>query len=192
MNRIRITSISPGKGELSISGLQPEEMKDIEAMVNGYKWCLAIHGRLQTQSRWEPLPAPAQDETLMPFWQPSVPGHTQLELKSVEMPPGAPVGIIIESLCGYDYSPENYHKEVEKLESFGFVCMRSRRGDDGHFQEIWYLSGMWRAQGRLKGVLVGIKEPQQQADEAIKFLCKNVKFGSLDVSWQRAAMVIED
>jgi hypothetical protein len=98
------------------------------------------------------------------------------------------VGISIEHLCAYDYSPENYRHQAEILESFGFDCLRSRRGPDGRYMEMWHLSGMWSAKGRLKGTLHGITDPAKQADEAISFLCKNVVFGSLDISWQRAAM----
>ncbi len=151
-----------------------------------------VNGRLEASSRWEPLPAPARDEEMMPFWQPSIPGHTQIELRNIEVPLGFSVSLMIQSLCGYDYSPENYRREAGKLEDFGFHCLRSRRGRDGHFWEIWYLPGLWSARGLLREAIGSIQEESAKADAAIKFLCKHTSFGSLDVSWQRAAMVRDD
>ncbi len=187
MEKIRVSMTGPGR--IEISNLSQDDVQNLEGMALGHNWCITTpDGRLQTQSRWEPLPDPAQDETMMPFWQPALPNTVQLELKEVAMPPGSSVGIIIQHLCAYDYSPENYRHQAEILESFGFECLRSRRGPDGRYWEMWHLPGMWSARGRLKGTLHGITEPAKQADEAIRFLCKNVVFGSLDISWQRAAM----
>ncbi len=178
--------------EIELSGLQKDEVKSLEAMVNGHTWCLSVNGRLETRSRWEPLPAPAEDESMMPFWQPFVPGHTQLELRSVELPLGVHASIMIQSLCGYHYSPENYRAESKKLKGFGFQCLRSRRGEDGRFWEMWYLPGTWSAQGELALAMPDIRDDRIRIDAAVSFLCRKVSFGSLDVSWQRAAMVMED
>lgn len=187
---IRVSMTAAEKIELS--GLQEDEVKSLEAMVSGHTWCLSVNGRLETRSRWEPLPAPAEDESMMPFWQPSTSGHTQLELRGVELPSGIHASIMIQNLCGYRYSPENYRTESEKLEAFGFQCLRSRRGENGRFWEMWYLPGTWSARGELALAIQDIKDDQIRIDTAVKFLCRKVSFGSLDVSWQRAAMVIDD
>jgi hypothetical protein len=191
MEKIRVNMTS--RDQIGLGNLNPEEVQSLEGMALGHRWCIVTpEGRLRTHSRWEPLPAPAQDETMMPFWQSMLPGPTQMEFREVPVPLGSQAGIIIESVCGYYYTPENYRTETAKLEEFGFECLRSRRGPDGRFWEMWYLSGAWSAQGQLKGTLVGIKDPKEQVDEMVRFLCRNVQFGSLSVSWQRAAMVIED
>ncbi len=183
---------SRGAGGFSLRNVSPEETDKLEAMALGHAWCMVVNGRLQSQSRWEPLPKPAADETMMPFWQPMIPGPTQMEFREVPGPMGSDAGIIIEHVCGHNYTPENYQAETAKLEEFGFECLRSRRGPDGRYWEMWYLPGPWSAQGRLKGTLYGIKDPKGQVDEMVRFLCANVQFGSLNVTWQRAAMVIED
>jgi hypothetical protein len=107
---------SRGAGGFSLCNVSPEETDKLEAMALGHAWCMIVNGRLQSQSRWELLPKPAADETMMPYWQPVSPGHAQLELRGIETPPGAQAGIMIQSLCGYEYSPENYRRESEKLE----------------------------------------------------------------------------
>ena len=185
---------SRGAGGFSLRNVSPEEMDKLEAMALGHAWCMVVNGRLQSQSRWEPLPKPAADETMMPFWQPISPGRAQLELRGIETPPGAQAGIMIQSLCGYEYSPENYRLESEKLERYGFVCLRSRRGEDGRFWEVWHLPGLWSAEDELKDALQLIRERDEakRVDTAVSFLCQHVRFGSLEVFWQRAAMVIED
>lgn len=190
MEKIRVNMTGPGR--IEIGNLSPDEVRSLEGMVHGHNWCIATNeGRLKTQSRWEPLPMPARDETMMPFWQPMHPGPTQMEFREVPSPLGFSPGIIIESVCGYYLTPENYQAETTKLEEFGFECLRSRRGPDGGFWEMWYLSGLWSAKGRLKGTLYGIKDPAQAIDEAVRFLCRNVQFGSLNVTWQRAAMTVD-
>lgn len=191
MDKIRVNMTGPDR--IGISGLNRAEVQSLESMALGHHWCIVTpDGRLRSQSRWEPLPAPAEDETMMPFWQPTIPGPTQLEFREVPTPIGADAGLIIEHVCGYRYTPENYRAETAKLEEFGFECLRSRRGPDGRYWEQWHLSGSWSATGRLKEALVGIKDLREQVDEMIRFLCRNVQFGSLSVSWQRAAMVIGD
>lgn len=191
MEKIKVNMTASNR--IEISNLSSAEVRSLEGMVRGHNWCISTpDGRLKVQSRWEPLPAPAKDEEMMPFWQPMVPGPTQMEIREVPVPFGSQAGIIIESVCGYYYTPENYQAETAKLEEFGFECLRSPRGLDGRFWEMWYLSGLWSAKGRLKGTLHGIKDPAQAIDEAVRFLCKNVQFGSLNVTWQRAAMSTGD
>lgn len=190
MEKIKVSMTASDR--IEIGNLSREEVENLEGMANGHNWCIVTPGgRLRTQLRWEPLPAPAQDEMMMPFWQPMQPGPAQMEFREVPVPLGSQAGIIIESVCGYHYTPENYRAETAKLEEFGFECLRSRRGPEGRYWEMWYLSGSWSAKGRLKGALVGIKDPKEQIDEMIQFLCRNVQFGSLNVTWQRAAMTVD-
>lgn len=187
MEKIKVSMTGPDR--IEIGNLSPAEVQSLEGMVKGNNRCIvSLAGRLETQSRWEPLPTPAQDETMMPFWQPMLPGPVQMEFREVPTPLGSQAGIIIEHVCGYFYTPENYRAETAKLEEFGFKCIRSRRGPDGGFWEMWYLPDLWWAKGQLKEDLVGIKDPGQAIDQAVRFLCRNITFGSLSVTWQRAAM----
>lgn len=57
--------------------------------------------------------------------------------------------ITIQHVCGYDYSDDFYRENAKKLESYGFICCRSNRGSEGRFWEIWFLPGLWMAEGDL-------------------------------------------
>jgi hypothetical protein len=146
------------------------------------------------------LPDPITDEELHPFWE-GVPrdGGVQLELfnltDQIEVVHFRSSSIIIRSLCGHYYTRERYSDHASQLESYGFECFRSRRGPNGRFTELWYLSGLWSAQGKLKEVL----EPHEHEDKlgvqlevALDFLRNRIAFGALDVTVQRLGMMPDD
>jgi hypothetical protein len=211
MDTIRITStLHPHKekpGAITVSNLSKEETERFVGLIHGQNWASVKDGRLVFQGIFSPLPDPVLDEEMLPFWFPQGSGAytAQKEVFDKErmaFPSGA--HIAIQSLCAYDYTPKNYKKEAGKLESYGFSQMRSKRGKDGHFWEIWFLPGTWAAKGDLaeaiqladlkargKG-LEHTKKEKACLDAAIDFLRRNVKFGSLEVAVQRLAMVIDD
>ena len=109
---------------------------------------------------------------------------------------------MVSHLCGYNYSEEGYRRNAGLLESYGFSCMRSQRGEDGKFWETWYLPGAWAAEGELKIAVLrqgaqsthergSLARQQEETSNVVSFLCANVSFGSLDVTAQRAAMTME-
>lgn len=91
--------------------------------------------------------------------------------------------IFVEHLCGYNYTPERATAEMEKLTAWGFECLRSPRGKEGRYWELWYLPGLWAA----KGTMAGIKT----IEEATRFLCRHCSFGSMQVTRQAAAMTVD-
>ena len=75
---------------------------------------------------------------------------------------------------------------------WGFDCLRSKRGKKGRFWEIWYLPGFWRATEELKEAIDKAgKNTPERTKAAIAFLAKNAQFGSMDISVQKLAMVID-
>ena len=184
---VRISSSGNGKKELS--NLTDEEMDLVEGMVCGqYFLTVNENGRLEAINRREELPSPIKDVELLPFWRTIANGHAQLELFKVPIERYSLPDIIIRHLCGYHYSPENYVIQAERLESYGFECLRSRRGRDGRFDEAWMLHSLWSAKGDLATAISEKKDYKV----AISFLCNNVIFGTLDIAFQRAAMPIPD
>ena len=110
--------------------------------------------------------------------------------------------ITIQSLCAHRYSVESYAEESGKLLGYGFIQLRSRRGKDACFWELWYLPGVLFAKGKLKeaidliSVNTDVNHLRHRTDKerlkaAVDFLRQNVIFGTLDVSVQRLAMIIE-
>jgi len=174
--------------------LTKQEKERLEGTLHGQWWVTANgDGRLHFSPTREPIPPPTADESMMPFWSPCDTRKTRLQMELLDprqtWPPFSP-SIMIQSLCGYGYTSEGYRYQAERLESWGFFCLRSRRDDDGKFWEIWFLPGLWFAKGELREIC-----PDTNAtgalDKAVSFLCRNASFGSLDVVVQRAAMTID-
>jgi len=190
--RVSIRSSGGRDGEVGFVGFTPEEIEKMQGTAHGYSWMRIKDGIPEFSPSYKPLPAPTDDLDMMPFWSPA--GRdvsVQLELVSFGEFEGHSPSIIIQYLCGYYFTPENYRTNAGLLESYGFECLRSRRGVDGKYSELWRLPGFWAARGGLKEILPTdhYREPKKVLDQAISFLCRTVSFGSLDVVVQRAAMM---
>lgn len=197
--RISIYSLK----QVTIDGLVGNESELLKASIlGGHHWIRrGSDGRLLHVASFDPLPGPITDEEMLPFWRrPSENEARQADLFGFDESTEAALkhaspSIYISSLCGYNYTAENYKREASKLSDWGFVCMRSPRDEDsGHFQEVWYLSGVWAAKGELEESIVQSNSKTQEAKfkHALEFIRFNVEFGSLDVSMQRMAMAIPD
>lgn len=207
MDKIRITSYRlPYKeklGEINVSNLSQEEHERFRGFIHGQNWMSVRGGRLVFRGIFAPLPDPVEDKDMLPFWNKEDTSAHMMQQEIFDQErmifPFA-AHIVIQHLCGYEYTPENYKKEAEKLSRYGFAQMRSRRGNDGQFWEIWFLPGTWAAQEELKDAIklaeikiTDHKEKEKVVLEAvIEFLRRNVKFGSLEVSIQKLAMVPRD
>lgn len=205
----RMTS-QQGPNSIEIKGLTREEMDQLLSAIRGLSWFKVEDGRLKVSPCHLPLPDPVHDELMLPFWRQFA--HHQLQGEFLEkvfedmsddviyMP-----HFTIQSLCGYDYTSENYVREAEKLTNYGFIQLRSKRGEDGGYWEHWHLPGVWCAKGDLKEVVDGItakakswedpsgKRKDKECFKAVlEFLRRNASFGTLDVSIQRLCQVRDD
>ena len=195
--------LSCGGGKITITGLTSEEIERIRAsMLGGHHWvCRDDQGHLSHIPSFESLPNPYVDEEMLPFWQPSSEDSpVQMELFHPTVGFDTKIhnqdcSFYIEHLCGYHYSAENYRMQAERLTSYGFICMRSPRDAvSGQYWEQWYLPGLWKARGALRERVDerARAHPRLRAEMAVGFLCRNVQFGSMNVSVQRAAMAMAD
>lgn len=91
--------------------------------------------------------------------------------------------VYVSHLCGYNYSDENYRRASSWMESAGFACMRSKRGEDGKYWEIWYLPGPFRARGPIEGV--------KTSNEIARLVCQSVTPGRVDLGGASWAMAID-
>lgn len=205
----RTTSLS-GTNSIEIKGLTIEEMDQLVAAIRGLSWFKVEGGRLKVVPCHLPLPDPVHDEQMLPFWRRLEHHQPQCEFFARVFEDMSDDAIysphfIIQHLCGYDYTPENYVREAEKLASYGFTQLRSKRGEDGGYWELWYLPGVWSAKGDLKEVVDGItvkaktwedpsgKRKDKECFKAVlEFLRRNASFGTLDVSIQKLCQVIDD
>ena len=192
-----------GPGRFTISGAQEEETDLLlGAFKAGFHWVRrGQDGRLEHAPAYEQLPAPEQDMEMHPFWQPAGnPASVQMEMVSLGDSVEAyhrhsSPSIIIQHLCGFHYTPQNYKDQANFLTESGFVCMRSQRDmKSGQFWELWFLPGLWMAQGRLREALFdsGKRNEKLRAKVAVEFLKRNSQFGTLDIAVQRLAMVMSD
>lgn len=203
-NVARISSYGGPKDakRITIEALTDEEHDNLIAMMAGVKWVTQHVGRLVGADALKKPPDPIEDEAMLPFWREHQ--HQQLPLVRVKEMCSAEAifspRFYLEAVCGYDYSKENYTQECKKLEAYGFIQMRSRRGPDGKYWELWHLPGVWHANGALRDVIDRLEKDKgepltvrdKKAVDAIRdFLCRNTRFGSLEVSIQCACMTIE-
>jgi hypothetical protein len=187
-------------GDITLQGTK-EEMEAILGLLNG-AWGVrrGENGDVTRTDLYAPPVTPQADPCLPDGWQRRPGGqvrYQELDLAPDPLRNHLP-GILIQHLCGYDYTRKNYAEAATFLEECGFTCLRSRRDKDGRFDEHWWLSGTWCAAGRLQQHLEqsGIKRFDDNAELAtrlsVSWLIRNVPwgFGTLEVVVQRACMVI--
>lgn len=179
---------------IELAGLTPSEVKTMEGMVHGYSWARVVDGRFEFLPAHETPPAPTED-AMLPEWRVPREGDGTEQYQKELFDPTVRFdtytgSIIIQHLCGYFYTQDGYRRNAEFLERCGFQCLRSRRGDDGRFWELWFLPGLWAAKGPLENAIHSVPK-EQQMDRAMEFFPKQVSFGTLDVASQRMCQVID-
>jgi hypothetical protein len=183
-------------GSVSIVGIVGKDQEKVTASFKvGAYWLRVKDSKLEIKPSWEPLPDPIRDPKMFPFWREPAEGEVKTQIKLFEigkqkLDQYSSPSISIQHLCGYNYSEESYKSFAEQLESWGFECMRSRRGLDGKFWEIWFLCGLWAAKGALKEEIGDYRE-KVALKKATNFLAKQISFGTLDISVQRMAMIFD-
>ncbi|MEI7620610.1 MAG: hypothetical protein WCJ57_03520 [Candidatus Falkowbacteria bacterium] len=193
-DKVKISSY--GNGGITIIGLSPESLDRLMASISSGAYYIRCHeGKLISVPIWKELPEPTDDEKMLPFWRKATNEETAqtilfdefiFENQQVSSP-----AITIQSLCGYNYSPENYKFYAEKLKSYGFECLRSRRGNDAKFWELWSLPALCFAKGDLADHIKMSQNDTEKLNFALNFLKNKIAFGSLNVSTQRLAQIIE-
>jgi len=183
-----------GDCSITISGTKAE-IDQLRQMMCGAAWVRQADVGVVSVNRFEPLPAPEADPLLAEHWQRSEKQPSQTVVNHASPGGYHSPGYYASHLCGYGWTPERYAQECRRFTSFGFQCMRSRRGEDGRIWEVWYLPGNWAARGELKKF---VEDQPKDLDwdamslRVVHFLCRNGSFGSLDVTCQRAAMSMDD
>lgn len=149
MSQDRVRIAMSGPNSVTLENLTKSEVEAIRAMVLNHYWISVTNGRLEVLPIKKEVPGPAEDDDMLPFWRRSVPGQKQLQLFDVAIPECSSASIIIQHLCGYNYTAVKYKEQAQILESCGFECMRSRRAGDATYWKY----GIFRVFGRQKGNL---------------------------------------
>lgn len=92
------------------------------------------------------------------------------------------ISIYVHGLFGYGCDQLEQTRRVALIRDVGFEQMRSPRGEDGKYWEVWYLAGAWAAQGRLKNA---------KLETIINFVAREIMPGSLDLVRQHMALTVD-
>lgn len=192
-----------GGDHISLDGLTPEEVEILQGcVIGGTCWVRVFNGKLEKIMAYESFPDPVADSEMQPFWQrPSQEilrkVNEQPELFTFDEVSGyCSPAIYISHLCAgiNECTKERYELEANKLKSWGFEIMRSPRGADGKYWEVWYLPGFWCAKGRLLEIAnqYKTKDSKEQIAGVHHFLMRSVSYGTLSMSVQKSCISYSD
>ncbi len=220
------SSTRPNGGECSITFAgTAEEMENLNAMALGACWLRQTDAGLERIEHYKPVPSPIDDPMIPPkfdrprvkFKCPPLGTATPADIDKAQQAANeahrqyvkAPFNVRedIEPSEGWHFPSfivrgvgaggGGYGPAAQRLIDAGFECMRSRRGRDGHYWELWFLPSSTFARGTLKEAIGKLKseQPKLWLDECrvvIDWLISNVDFGSAEVVVQRAALSYDD
>lgn len=144
-----------GTYEITFKGTE-EEIKKVEAaLTSGSQWVRGANGKHEFVDAHLPAPPPIKDPLTCEQWPPTDGCKVLREEGEKRKTPKQKFSaeyrnIYIWHISGYGGHP-SYETRIKTLESWGFECLRSRRGTDGKIWECWFLGGMMLAKGDLKG-----------------------------------------
>lgn len=200
-NDKKLTVPTYGCGELKLEGIKDTNELDIilGSLRGGHHWIrLGENGHIEHVPSYEKLPKPTKDKEMLPFWKKKK-VNTQMRLSDHTVEPDdysqhSFPSITIQSLCGNYYTDNGYVRQAKLLERYGFVCLRSQRGNGGEFWELWFLPSISFAKGSLhKAIEKSNKNDEKlKTQVAVEFLRTHASFGTLDISVQRLAMPSPD
>lgn len=149
------------------------QIKKLRRALLGDAWIRVSNGKILVLPAHKP-PLPLEDETMEGFFpseKSKEPKYKQTLLfpDSVAGKDGA--SIYVSSLVGYG-DPSYYKAKLKSLEDAGFVCLRSRRDQDGKYWEIWYLGSPIFAKGEIKG---------KSVEEIRSWLCNSIVPGNVSI-----------
>ncbi len=185
---VKWTSQSPSDGKMTITGLTAKEFQAVQQFLQGTSWIRCVDGRLAACEAHNTLPEPEDDPLLSEHWKA---GAT---LKTFgEVPEVWDARIMIHAVGAGARLKRDAQNSIKIAWQMGFECMRSKRGDDGKFWEVWILHGTWQAKGILKDFKDSLEKTlsvRQRVDAMAEFIAQRsgLRFGSMDVLVQTWAL----
>ena len=182
MLRVSRSSHGATGGDVTIEGTD-EDIAIIELMMMGTVWARRGIDGMEKSEAYYVLPTPVDDPQLVDHWPPTdplVPPAVQYKLfvddaeHEKQTRAKAKVdfrAIFVSGLAAYAGQPI-YEQRARRMEAAGFICMRSRRGKDGHYCEFWYMPSPLNATGEAKG---------KTTEEIVHWLMHEIGPGSISV-----------
>ena len=184
----RVTSTKYANGgkepyEIHISG-NAGDIRAVELMMLGVAWVRRGEQGLEISEAYEKSPELTDDPSLSEHWPTDiVPPTVQYHLfmdedeqqKQSRLKSGQDFRAIhVSSITAYA-GTDIYVARASLLEDAGFICLRSRRDDEGKYWESWFMPGPCCAKGPMKG---------KNHEEIVSWLMQSVGPGSISVEGQ--------
>ena len=178
----RETTNEDGSHEITINGEKDAVVQLAGALQYGVKWIrMLASGEIETSDVYMRPPAPTDDPQMQNIWQfdplpKDIPVQLTLRYDDPEMRDPKNEWskhnreIFLQSIQGYA-GQEAYIARAKRLAEAGFTCLRSRRGDDGKYWEMWYLPYPCGGRGPIKDM--------KTSDEIKKWVFKNISPGNV-------------
>ena len=190
---VREKSNDDGTREITLKGASEDVKRLAGALLYGMKWVrLTASGELETSDVYDKAPAPTYDPEMQNIWRfdPHAVGAAQMRLFYDDPEMQDPKNkwsrdhraIYLQGISGYSGKDE-YVRRATLLTEAGFSCLRSRRGDDGKYWEIWYLPDPCCGRGPIKGM--------KTSDEVKKWIFKNIGPGSVALEGEHWGLSID-
>jgi hypothetical protein len=167
----------------------PDEIEKMRKMMLGTAWMTVTEGVVKVSESFKEAPEPVSDPMIPPHWQTSFgslpAAHAPALMNHV------PEDMTMWGSPSFFLRHLIHTRDVETVQSWGFEVMRSRRGEDGKFWEVWYLPGDWAAKNDLKKFIETIPRTTDWENKSMKiihWIAERVIFGSYDVVIQRMAL----
>lgn len=208
--RINISSRSVGNRtaneadcSVTIKNLTLKEHDAVVSMVNEQSYLRVKDGRLHAYTVHKPLPDAVDDPIVAPHWVKSTDElvkHGNYPKENGQRMPGIVISHLGAGIGERHFdNADTVKRNIEAVESCGFVCLRSKRFEDGTYDEKWVLHSLYCAKGPLKEFLDSLKVKADTywhtvADAACDFLVKamGIRFGTMDITIQRWALTCGD
>jgi len=173
-----------GTASINFEGTEKEIRALKNALTNGTNWVrINKRGTLIKVPAFK-VPEVLDDDAISPYFKHikqiiSYFANTSIRrLAKTHDHPNDP-SYFVQHITGYG---GDYKERKVSMEAVGFECLRSRRGKDGKYWEIWYLPGVWAATGELEG---------KAHKEIMAYLCQVVNPGQITVSGERWGLGVD-
>ncbi len=195
--RLRVSrehTTEDGRHEVTLSGEKEDVVAFVGAIQFGMKWVkLTGDGTIGVADVFKGTPSPIDDPEMQNVWcfdplPPEEPVQMQLLYDDPEMKDPKHEwsrehrAIFLQSIQGYA-GRDAYKHRAERLLEAGFSCLRSRRGDDGKYWEIWYLPGVCCGRGPIKDM--------KTSDEVMKWVLNSIGPGTLTMGGEHWGLSID-
>lgn len=174
-----------GEKKITLHGTA-DEIEAVDRMLKGAAWVCNREGKLQVHAAFDEPPPPTSDPATSDQWPTDERiaklGCVRRRKSGMQRFSIDYRSIYVHHICGYSGAGV-YADRADALERVGFSCLRSRRGSDGKFWEVWYLPGASFAEGALKGA---------SSEKILEWVPRHISPGVIEFAGERWCLELAD